>query len=106
MPDGPCSNRFDPGAVPFPDFIEKFDTHGHDFSPPYSDPIEYRQAARGIIARAEHWESGFQRCERPSDGAHIYWDDRRAAMVIVQNGEITTFFPPSTGYRYFVNQCA
>jgi hypothetical protein len=41
MPDGPCSNPFDPGAVPFPDFIEKFDTHGHDFGPPYSEPIEY-----------------------------------------------------------------
>jgi hypothetical protein len=79
--------------------LPHFTKHGHKFSPPYTDPWEYWQDAVEIIGDpSEH-------CVRPRDGADIYWDDGKEAVVIVKDGEIETYFPPDEGHDYFDFQC-
>lgn len=95
--------------VEFPGFVEHWEDHGDEFTPAYTDPVEYWRDAAEIVKRGDLGESGYQRCQR-SDGALIYWDDTKRAIVIVKDGKIVTFFkpegPPPADYDYFLGQCS
>ncbi len=79
--------------------LPHFTKHGHKFSPAYTDPWEYWRDAVEIISDPD------DDCIRPRDGAEIYWDDGKQAIVIVKDGEIETYFPPDEGFEYFEFQC-
>lgn len=86
--------------IAFPKRQEKFEIHKDDFASPYTDPHEYWEDAAEIVNRPN-----VEHCQR-SDGATIYWDPVKQAIVIVQDGEIQTYFPPDSGYDYYDEQCA
>jgi hypothetical protein len=81
------------------ELIEHFKRHADKFDPPYEDLHEYWRDAAEIV------EADELSCTRSSDGSQIYWDADRQAIVIVTDGKIQTYFPPDTGFQYWLDQC-
>lgn len=48
---------------------------------------------------------GYLKCVRPSDGALIYLDDAKRAIVIVKDGKIVTYYAPTGDFDYFWSEC-
>ena len=48
----------------------------------YDDPGEYWRVAADIVERGEDNDPDVLSCDRPSDGARIYWDGTRRAIVM------------------------
>jgi hypothetical protein len=94
-------------AIEFPDWFDKWQKHGQEFENPYADPVEYRRDATEIVERGDRGDEGFIKCNRV-DGATIYWDPDRRAIVIVKDGKIDNYFPPlptEDAFDYFLQQC-
>jgi hypothetical protein len=94
--------------IEFPDFFTHWQDHGDEFATPYEDALEYWRDAAEIVERGDAGEDGYLKCQR-SDGADVYWDDSKRAIVIVKDGKIVTFFPPlptETAFDYFLNECS
>ena len=96
--------------IEFPGFVEHWEEHGHEFTPAYDDPAEYWRDAAEVVERGESSDPDILKCDRPSDGARIYWDSGRRAIVIVKDGKIVTFFkppgPPPADFDYWYAQCS
>lgn len=108
--EDPVGNGPPNAGIEFIDFEEHFEQHEDDF-PEYGDPWEYWQGAVDVVERGDRDPNGSEgvlRCER-SDGALIYWDLDKRALVIVKDGKITTFFkpegPPPADFQYWENEC-
>jgi hypothetical protein len=102
----PVGNGPQNASIRFDRFEEHFADHGHQF-PEYSDAWEYWQGAVEVVERGDRSPSGGEgvlRCER-SDGALVYWDVDRGALVILEDGNISTFFKPSRGFDYWDDEC-
>lgn len=95
--------------IEFPGFIEHWEEHEHEFTPAYNDPVEYWRDAADIVERGEVNDPDILKCDRPSDGARIYWDSVKRAIVIVKDGKIVTYFkppgPPPADFDYWMAQC-
>jgi hypothetical protein len=91
--------------IEFPGFVEHWEEHGGEFTPAYADPVEYWRDAAEIVKRGDNADAGYLKCVRPSDGALIYWDDARRALVIVKDGKIVTYYRPTGDFDYFWSQC-
>ena len=96
--------------IEFPGFIEHWTDHGEEFTPAYDDPVEYWRDAADIVERGETSDPDVLKCVRPSDGAELYWDTVRRAIVIVKDGKIVTFFkpsgPPPADFDYWYAECS
>jgi hypothetical protein len=95
--------------IEFPGFVEHWEEHGDEFTPAYVDPVEYWRDAADIVERGTNNDPAILHCERLSDGALIYWDSVKRAIVIVKGGKIVTFFkppgPPPADFDYWFTQC-
>jgi hypothetical protein len=91
--------------IEFPGFVEHWIDHGHKFTLPYEDPVEYWRDAADIVERGDNLDPGVSKCRRPSDEADLYWDAVKQAIVIVKDGKIVTYFPPDNGIDYWQFHC-
>lgn len=95
--------------IEFPGFFTHWEDHGDEFATPYEDPLEYWRDAAEIVESGDNGNPDFLKCER-SDGALIYWDSAKRAIVIVKDGKIVTFFrpagPPPADFNYYLNECS
>jgi len=96
--------------IEFPGFVEHWTDHGEEFTPAYDDPTEYWRDAADIVERGEISDPDILKCVRPSDGAQLYWDSVKRAIVIVKDGKIVTFFkpsgPPPADFDYWYAECS
>jgi hypothetical protein len=44
-------------------------------------------------------------CTR-SDGAILYWDTVKQALVVIEDDKITTYFRPDRGFDYWLDECS
>jgi hypothetical protein len=91
--------------IPFPNFDEVWEDHGHEFEEEYDDAVEYWEDAADIVKRGRAGQLDIQPCHRDEDDADLYWDDEKGAIVVVKNGKIITYFPPEDGFAYFEAEC-
>jgi hypothetical protein len=92
--------------IEFVDWYEHWKEHGHEFTPQYDDPEEYRRDATEIVERKRNGDPDILVCQRGGDDpADLYWDPERQAIVVVKDGKITTYFVPDEGFDYWLTQC-
>lgn len=101
--------------IEFPDYVEHWIEHGHEFlapdsTPLYDDPAEYWRDAADIVERytTNPTNPDILRCTRTEEGRQddVYWDADKQAIVIVKNGKIVTYFKPGgDGFQYWLDQC-
>jgi hypothetical protein len=95
--------------IEFPGYVEHWEEHGDEFvgtdgTPLYDDPYEYWRDAADIVS-GQPTNPDTLRCTRASDGAVLYWDSAKGAIIIVKDGKIVTYFRPDTGFDYWLNEC-
>ena len=93
------------GLIEFPYVDRHWEDHREKFSTPYEDVMEYWRDAADIVERGRRHEGAIEECERPVDGALIYWDFDKDAWVIVKDGKIVTYYPPDGGYADYRLEC-
>jgi Tol biopolymer transport system component len=101
---GECMAAFTTGPTPFPGAPDKYEEHKNNFPHPYTDVDTYKRDAQEIVDNP-----GTERCSA-TQGRTIFLvenPDGTGAIVIVQNGEIQTYFYRETNdaRRYWEGLC-